>query len=332
MTVFFLVAGVEIRREIHDGALSDVRQAMLPLAAAIGGVTVPALIYFAVNRRSGDISDWAVPTATDIAFAVGVLALLGRSIPSNVRVFLLTLAIVDDIIAVLVIAFCYSSGLHYSGFAVAAAGIVIVIALQRLGVGSAPAYVIPGAVVWFGLFVSGAHPTLAGVVLGLLMPVVPIQRRVGQREYLPPALRIEWALHPWVAYAIVPLFALANAGVSFAKLNVGTGPAPWVLTGIVLALVAGKPLGVFGVSWLLVRLGACRLPCGVSWQGIGLAALLAGIGFTLSVFVAMLAFADEAIVDVVRFGVLLGSVISGGLGIACGLAYAQKCDGSLDEE
>jgi NhaA family Na+:H+ antiporter len=326
MTVFFLVAGIEIRREIHDGALSDVRQAVLPLAAATGGVAVPALIYYAVNRQSGDVSGWAVPTATDIAFAVGVLALLGRSIPGNVRIFLLTLAIVDDIIAVLVIAFCYSSGLHYTGFAIATAGIVIVIVMQRLGIDLAPAYVIPGAVIWFGLLAGGAHPTLAGVVLGLLTPVVPMRRlRAEQREALSPALRVEWALHPWVAYAIVPLFALVNAGVSFTKLDVGTGPAPWILTGIVLALVAGKPLGVFGVSWLLVRLGLCRLPNGVSWQGIGLAALLAGIGFTMSIFVAMLAFPDEAMVDVARFGVLLGSLISGALGIAWGLAYARKC-------
>lgn len=360
MTVFFLVVGIEIRREIHEGSLSDIRQAVLPLAAALGGVVAPALVYLAVNHRAGAVSGWAVPTATDIAFAAGVLALLGRSIPGNVRIFLLTLAIVDDVIAVLVIAVFYSSGLDYVGFAIAAAGIGLVLLMQRLRIGSAPAYVVPGAVIWFGLLVSGAHPTLSGVVLGLLTPVVPTLRREhalvefsraanhvadtsadaasdldrlaqpmqtlrgAQRELLPPVLRVQWALHPWVAYAIMPLFALANAGVTFTGLNLGNGPAPWVLAGIVLALVAGKPLGVFGVSWLLVKAGVCRLPTGVSWRGIVLVALLAGIGFTMSMFVAMLAFSDENTLDVAKFGVLLGSLLSGCLGIAWGAGYARQ--------
>lgn len=368
MTVFFLVVGIEIRREVHEGSLSDVRQAVLPLAAAVGGVAVPALIYVAVNRRAGAVSGWAVPTATDIAFAVGVLALLGRAIPGNVRIFLLTLAIVDDVIAVLVIAFCYSSGLHYVGFAIAVAGIAMVFAMQRLGIGLAPAYLVPGAIVWLGLLVGGAHPTLAGVVLGLLTPVEPTRQREhalvqfsraashvadrgadvasdldglarpmqrlrgAQRELLPPVLRVQWALHPWVAYLIMPLFALANAGVSFTGLNLETAPAPSVLIGIVLALVVGKPLGVFGASWLLVKAGVCRLPTGVSWQGVGLVALLAGIGFTMSIFVAMLAFPDENTLGVARFGVLLGSLLSGVLGIAWGSAYARKCAASPAEK
>ncbi|MFP3557342.1 Na+/H+ antiporter NhaA [Paraburkholderia sp. SIMBA_049] len=368
MTIFFLVVGIEIRREIHEGSLSDIRQAVLPLAAAIGGVAAPALIYFLVNYRSGLVGGWAVPTATDIAFAVGALALLGRSIPANVRIFLLTLAIVDDIIAVLIIAFCYSSGLNYVGFAIAAAGVAMVLAMQRLGVGVAPAYVIPGAVVWFGLLVSGAHPTLAGVVLGLLTPVIPTRRReralvelsraaahvavrsadpssdldrlarpmqtlrLVERELLPPVLRVQWALHPWVAYGIMPLFALANAGVSLDGLKVSASPAPWVLAGIVLALVVGKPAGVFGVSWLLVKLKLCRLPTGVSWGGVGLIALLAGIGFTMSVFVAMLAFPDENILGIAKLGVLIGSLISGCLGIAWGFAYARQRRGSSCEE
>lgn len=172
MTIFFLVVGMEIRREIHAGSLSDFRQAALPLAAAVGGVTVPAFVYLAVNRSSGMAHGWAVPTATDIAFAVGVLALLGRSIPGNVRVFLLTLAIVDDIIAVLIIAVFYSAQLDYSGFALAGAGIVAVAVMQRLDIGRATAYILPGAVIWTGLFISGVHPTLAGVVLGLMTPVV----------------------------------------------------------------------------------------------------------------------------------------------------------------
>jgi len=360
MTVFFLVVGIEIRREIHEGSLSDLRQALLPLAAAAGGVAVPALIYVAVNLPAGAVRGWAVPTATDIAFAVGVLALLGRSIPGNVRIFLLTLAIVDDIIAVLIIAFCYSNGLDYVGFAIAGAGIAMVFVMQRLGIGLAPAYVVPGAVIWFGLLVSGAHPTLAGVVLGLLTPVVPTRRRehalvelsraaghvadrwadansdldrlarplqtlrLAQRELLPPVLRVQWALHPWVAFGIMPLFALANAGVSVNGLDLSAGPAPWVFAGVVLALVAGKPAGVFGVSWVLVKLGLGRLPTGVSWGGIGLIALLAGIGFTMSMFVAMLAFPDPRLLGVAKLGVLFGSLISGCAGFAWGSVYARK--------
>lgn len=179
MTIFFLVVGMEIRREIHEGALSSLRQATLPMAAAVGGVAVPALIYLAFSHAPAEQQGWAVPTATDIAFAVGVLALLGKSIPSNVRVFLLALAIIDDIIAVLIIAIFYTGGLDYAGFAVAALGLMLVIGLQKIGVGSAYAYVVPGAIVWLGVLMTGAHPTLAGVILGLMTPVRSMP--LGQR-------------------------------------------------------------------------------------------------------------------------------------------------------
>jgi NhaA family Na+:H+ antiporter len=360
MTVFFLVVGIEIRREIHEGSLSDIRQAMLPLAAAIGGVVAPALLYLGINHRAGIVQGWAVPTATDIAFAVGVLALLGRSVSGNVRIFLLTLAIVDDIIAVIIIACFYSSGLDYTGFAISAAGILMVLLMQRLGIGMAPAYIVPGAVVWVGFLMSGAHPTLAGVVLGLLTPVVPSRRRehalvqlssaaghvadwgtdlagdldrlarpmqtlrLAQRELLPPVLRIQWALHPWVAYGVMPLFALANAGVTLQGLSLSSGPAPWVLIGIVFALLVGKPLGVLGASWMAVNLGLCRLPTGVTWGDVILIALLSGIGFTMSIFVATLAFPDGGILGIAKLGVLIGSLVSGCLGFAWGLVLTRR--------
>ncbi|EJT85673.1 Na+/H+ antiporter NhaA [Pseudomonas putida S11] len=262
MTIFFLVVGMEIRREIHEGALSSLRQAMLPMAAAIGGVAVPALFYLGFGHAAAEQQGWAVPTATDIAFAVGVLALLGKSIPSNVRVFLLALAIIDDIIAVLIIAFFYSGGLDYSGFGVALIGLLMVIGLQKIGVGSAYAYIIPGFVTWLGILLTGAHPTLAGVVLGLMTPVTampmrerpldaisrftgellgraraperdasdlmdPLKRlRLAQRELVPPVVRMQGTLHPWVAFGIMPVFALANAGVkSFGCRFVSRGPA-----------------------------------------------------------------------------------------------------------
>lgn len=325
MTIFFLVVGMEIRREIHAGALSNLRQASLPIMAALGGVAVPALLYAAVNADPARLQGWAVPTATDIAFAVGVLALLGRGVPSNVRVLLLALAIIDDIIAVLIIALFYSGGLDLSGLLVAALGILVVLGLQRMGLGSAFAYVLPGAVVWTGLLMSGAHPTLAGVVLGMLTPVLPLPRqlRLARREPLPPVVRVQAALHPWVAYGIMPLFALANAGVGMGGIDLSASGPQWVMGGVALALVLGKPLGIVGMSWLMVRLGWCRLPPGVSWSGIVLIGLLAGVGFTMSIFIAMLAFESEALLGAAKLGVLAGSLAAALLGLAWGVIYRR---------
>jgi NhaA family Na+:H+ antiporter len=359
MTVFFLVVGMEIRREIHEGALSSLEQGLLPVVAAAGGVILPAVIYLSVNADPLRGQGWAVPTATDIAFAVGVLALLGRSVPANVRVFLLALAIIDDVIAVLIIAFFYSGGLHIGGFAIASIGIFMVLGLQRMGVGSAYAYILPGAVIWVGLLMAGAHPTLAGVVLGLLTPVLPIpmrenpvelvsrvadelrngdaiavkdahrlrrllrQLRLARREMLPPVVRVQTALHPWVAYGIMPLFALANAGVSLGGIDLSAGGAGLVTLGVVLALVVGKPLGVIGTSWLMVRLGWCRLSPGLSWGGVSLVGLLAGIGFTMSIFVGMLAFTDEGHLRAAKLGVLLGSLVAAVLGLGWGSVYVR---------
>ncbi len=360
MTIFFLVVGMEIRREIHEGALSKFNQAILPVVAAAGGVVVPALIYLALNADGVRVHGWAVPTATDIAFAVGMLALLGRSIPSNVRILLLALAIIDDVIAVLIIALFYSGGLDPSGFVIAAVGILMVVGFQRIGVGSAYAYVLPGAVIWAGLLVTGAHPTLAGVVLGLMTPVVSIpmreqplealsriaaelrdddavptkdayrlsrprrQLRLANREILPPVVRVQTALHPWVAYGIMPLFALANAGVSVGGVDLFAGEAHFAMLGVGLALVVGKPLGVVAAAWFMVWTGWCRLPPGVSWGGILLIGLLAGIGFTMSIFIAMLAFADDNLLAAAKLGVLLGSSVAAVLGLGWGALYVGQ--------
>lgn len=317
MTVFFLVVGMEIRRELHEGALSRFDQAILPVLAACGGVIVPALVYLSFNAAAGRYQGWAIPTATDIAFAVGVLALLGKSIPGNVRVFLLALAIIDDIIAVLIIALFYTGGLDPGGFAVAAFGVVLALGLQRLGFGSAYAYIVPAVVVWAGFLAAGVHPTLAGVVLGLITPV-----RSPRPEIDPPVIRVETALHPWVAYAIMPLFALANAGVNFTGMQLTDGKQ-FVTLGVALALCAGKPVGVIGATWLAVRTG-CRLAPGLSWGGVCLIGLLAGIGFTMSIFIAMLAFTDDRLLDAAKLGVLLGSLISVTLGLGWGAEYAQR--------
>lgn len=357
MTIFFLVVGMEVRHEIHAGALSSLRQASLPIIAALGGVVVPALIYLFLNIGSSNINGWAVPTATDIAFAVGVLALLGRSIPSNVRVFLLALAIIDDIIAVLIIALFYTSGFDWHGLIIAGLGIPVVFAFQKMGISSAFVYVLPGALIWAGLLLAGVHPTLAGVLLGMMTPVVSLparecpkkrmaeaaqkvcdnynasdvhhlpaslrKLRLAQRELLPPVIRVQTALHPWVAFGIMPLFALANAGVNVSGINLSDTDLQWVMIGIVLSLVFGKPLGVFGMSWIAVRMGWCQLPTDVSWGGISLIGLLAGIGFTMSIFIAMLAFGDETLLDAARLGVLAGSLIAAVLGLSWGFVYRR---------
>ncbi|MET4039856.1 NhaA family Na+:H+ antiporter [Bradyrhizobium sp. RT6a] len=359
MTVFFLVVGMEIRREVHEGALSRLDQAMLPLVAAIGGVVLPALIYLSLNAGPDRGQGWAVPTATDIAFAVGVLALLGRRIPVNLRVFLLALAIIDDIIAVLIIALFYTAGLQPGGFVVSMIGVVAVLGFRRIGVGSALFYVLPGSLVWIGFMAAGIHPTLAGVLLGLMTPAraIPMREpplemvsralkqlrssdavrakdphrlaqplrdlRVAQRELLPPVSRVQTALHPWVAYLIMPIFALANAGVALTGVELPAG-GHLVMLGTALALVAGKPLGVVGATWAAVRLGLCRLAPGVSWAGVCLVGLLAGIGFTMSIFISMLAFSDEGLLTAAKLGVLLGSLIAAMLGLGWGFSQVRR--------
>lgn len=359
MTVFFLVVGMEIRREIHEGALSTAALASLPLAAAFGGVGVPAMIYLAINSDPALQHGWAIPTATDIAFAVGVLALLGRSIPGSIRIFLLALAIIDDIAAVLIIAVFYSSGLDYMGLLLAGLGTAVVIGFQMIGIASAFSYVFPGIIVWCGLLISGAHPTLAGVVLGLMTPVIlrprreppvevatralsefgershasavelhelisPVRRlEEAQRDLLPPVVRVQAALHPWVAFGVMPLFALANAGVAVNGMDLG-GKSLSVLAGVMVALVVGKPVGVMLGSWLAVRAGLSRLPPGVTWFGLLVVGCLAGIGFTMSIFIAMLAFNEANLLGAAKLGVLLASCVAAVIGLLLGRAYVLR--------
>lgn len=367
MTVFFLVVGMEIRREIREGALSSLYTATLPLAAAFGGVVVPALIYLAFNNQPLLRDGWAIPTATDIAFAVGVLALLGKSIPGAIRIFLLALAIIDDLTAVIIIAAFYSGGLDHSGFVIAAIGILLVLGLQRIGIGAAYAYVIPGAILWLGLLKTGAHPTLAGVVLGLMTPVIsartrerpfdiatralndigsrtriensdprellePLKHlRMAQRELVPPVVRVQMALHPWVAYGIMPLFALANAGVSLGGVDFTAAASQSVMFGIAIALMLGKPIGILTSSWIAVRLGWCGLPPGLSWKGIGLVSCLGGIGFTMSIFIATLAFTDADLLNAAKSGVLFASLAAGIIGLAFGRIYIKLARQAQDE-
>ncbi|MBA3818082.1 MAG: Na+/H+ antiporter NhaA [Deltaproteobacteria bacterium] len=341
MAIFFFVVGLEIRREMHAGELSDLRRAALPIAAAIGGMIVPALIYLAFNPSGPAASGWGVPMATDIAFAVGVLALLGSRVPPSLRVFLLALAIIDDIGAILVIAVFYSSGIELTGLGIALLGIAAIVGLQRFGVRRVSAYVVPAAVVWAGVYSAGIHPTIAGVIVGLLTPAVawygprrfvasaredlgqiaeitrqdaptpdfsePMTKlRRSQREVLSPVERIESAMHPWVAFGIMPVFALANAGVNVG--DAGLGTMPLIAVGIAAGLVVGKLVGVLAASMLAVKLGIASLPRGATWRGVGVVGLVAGIGFTMALFIAELAFAGRpALHGVAKIGVLLAS-------------------------
>ena len=360
MTIFFLVVGAEIRQEIHDGALSSLKMAVLPLGAALGGVLVPALIYLSINHATEASTGWAVPTATDIAFAVGVLALLGKSVPGGVRILLLALAIIDDIVAILIIALFYTTSLDYMGVVIAVIGMLMVLCFQRMGIGKAVLYLIPGAIVWYGLFKMGVHPTLAGVILGLMTPVrsmptrekpletiqrtfhelvdrfseksddngpvsTPLkQLRHAQREMLPPVQRIQAALHPWVAYGIMPLFALANAGVNLGGASLDQGMSQHVFIAVVLALVVGKPVGVILACIALVKTRLCALPAGVTWNGVVLVGLLAGIGFTMSIFIASLAFADQSLLSAAKLSVLCASAIAAVIGLSWGWVLSRK--------
>jgi NhaA family Na+:H+ antiporter len=333
MALFFLVVGLEIKREIVSGELSDPRKALLPVVAAVGGMAVPAALYALGIWGGPGAHGWGVPMATDIAFVLGFLTLLGSRVPVGLKVLLLTLAIADDIGAVLVIALAYSTGIHLVPLALAACGLGLIALLLWLGVRSLAVYVVLAVAVWLGFFESHVHPTVAGVLLGLLAPARPdtgrpvaldvvadlyarlrgIQRGTppAAPDPLSPAERLEDALHPWVAFVIMPLFALANAGVRVRPEMLG---GPRVALAVVVGLVVGKPLGIVLFSWAAVWLRLARLPEGMSWKVMVGAGCLGGIGFTMSLFVAGLAFPEAAMLDEAKVGVLAGSALSAALG------------------
>ncbi len=323
------------------------------MAAALGGMLVPAAIYLSLNVDSPAASGWGVPMATDIAFAVGVLALLGRRVPAAMRVLLLALAIIDDIGAILVIALFYSSGIEVTGFAIVGLGLGAVFIMQRVGLRNPSPYVAAGVAIWGGMLHAGIHPTIAGVILGLLTPVrswfghegfaaetqlaldrmrekVASERdprmllpeldriNVARREAIPPVTRIEAALHPWVAFGIMPLFALANAGVAFGGLSGWGAEATGIALGVGLGLVVGKPLGIVAFCWLAVRLGLASLPRGVSWAGVLVVGCVAGIGFTMALFIGALAFSDASMLAPAKLTVLAASAVSGAVGLVIG--------------
>ncbi len=306
MTIFFFVVGLEIKRELVDGELSDHRNAVLPVLAALGGMILPAAIFLALNAGGAGADGWGIPMATDIAFSLGVLALLGSRVSSGVKLFLLTLAIVDDIGAIIVIALFYTSDLAPEWFLGAALATLLVVAMRRLGVAHPAWYLIPGLLLWVSLHESGVHATIAGVLLGLLTPVV---LPGGAR----PAERLEHGLHPWSSFLVVPLFALANTGVLLGVDAIERSGESAVTWGIALGLVVGKTVGITALTLLGIRLGLGRLPEGMRrLQVVGVAAV-AGIGFTVSLFVADLSFTGGLLADA-KIGILGASIVAGILG------------------
>jgi NhaA family Na+:H+ antiporter len=349
MTVFFFVVGLEIKRELVAGELREPRKAALPVIAALGGMLAPAGIYLALMAGKPGERGWGIPMATDIAFVVGVMALLGRRVPPGLKVMLLSLAIADDIGAVVVIAAFYNAGLDVGMLALAASGLLVTAGLWWAGVRAIPVYVLAGAGVWLAMFWSGVHPTIAGVALGLMTPSGEWVRRdtlrlaladlLGQlkgdeggvanhdlqllafvaRESVSPLERLETALHPWVGFVVMPAFALANAGVAVAPAAI-TDP---IAVAVALGLLLGKPMGIVLFSWAAVRLGAARLPDGVHWPMMLGAGALGGIGFTMSLFVAGLALEGDHL-TAGKVGVLTGSVASAVLGTVLLTAFHRR--------
>lgn len=318
MAIFFLLVGLEVKREMREGQLSNLSQITLPGIAAIGGMTIPALIYVWLNRGdSVALSGWAIPAATDIAFALGILSLLGNRVPLSLKLFLMTVAIIDDLGAIIIIAIFYSADISLLSLALAALMLIILFVLNRSGVSQITPYVIVGIILWVFVLKSGVHATLAGVALAFAIPL-----QAKNKDEPSPLHYLEHALHPWVAFGIMPLFAFANAGVSLRAISVPALLEP-VPLGIILGLFAGKQIGVFGFTWLSVKLGIARLPDDISQLELYGAAVLCGIGFTMSLFIASLAFehsaADYIVAD--RLGILLGSLFSAVLGYAL-LRYA----------
>ncbi len=352
MVIFFFVVGMEIRREMDHGELSEWRRAALPTAAALGGMLVPAGLYLVVAGVPEARSGWGVPMATDIAFAVGVLTLLGHRAPASLRVLLLALAVIDDLGAILVIALFYSSGIKAAGLVVALFGFGGILAMQRFGVRMKLAYVVPAVVAWAGVYAAGIHPTIAGVIVGLLTPVrawlgadgfiarvreelelldpsVDAESRtaglfaglrnvaVARREAVSPADSLIEILHPWVAFGIMPVFALANAGVAFSGLALD-GLSLRVAAGIAAGLVIGKPLGILFACWLALRLRIGTLPDGITFRHLVVLGFVAGIGFTMALFIAQVAFTDAALLDAAKLGVLIASAGAAIFGLVAG--------------
>ena len=310
MAVFFVLVGMEVKKELFEGALSSYQQAIFPAIAAVGGMIVPALIYWFIAKQDPSLANgWAIPMATDIAFALGIMALLSKQVPLPLKIFLLALAIIDDLGAIVVIALFFSHELSVQALIFSGISILTLVLLNRFRVSALCAYMVIGAILWASVLKSGVHATLAGVIIGFC---IPLKGKKGER----PLHDFEHILAPWSSFVILPLFAFANAGVSFDGIDVSMISSPLLLA-IACGLIIGKPVGVFGFSYISVKLGLAKLPDGINFKQIFAVAVLCGIGFTMSMFLASLAFdadAGESVNTLSRLGILLGSTVSATLG------------------
>jgi NhaA family Na+:H+ antiporter len=305
MAIFFFLVGLEIKREVLVGELSSFDKAILPIIAAIGGMAVPGLIFAFINWGTPEnLNGWAIPTATDIAFALGILALIGARAPVALKIFLLAIAIIDDLGAIVIIAVFYTSELSTNALTISMLGFAAAVALNRMGVQRTAPYLIVGIVMWVFVLKSGVHATLAGVLTALTIPLKP---KDGDKALL---YKMEHGLHPWVAFLILPVFAFANAGVNFTGIGIDDLLQPLTL-GIAVGLFLGKQIGVFLATWIGVKSGLAQLPKNVTWRHVYAVACLTGVGFTMSLFIGSLAFGAADEMNSVRLGVVLGSVLSG---------------------
>jgi len=367
MTLFFFIVGLELRREFAQGDLSEFKRATLPLMAAMGGMLAPALIYFFFNRGLPSVHGWGIPMGTDTAFALGILAILGRRVPAAARILLLGLAVIDDVGGILVIAFFYSSGIQYSGLVLAFLAFILVLFMQNIGIRSRMSYLVPGVMMWIGIYYAGIHPTLTGVVLGFLTPARPgyspekileltkpyrqelvslseennpsteammslfLSLRDIYREGLSFVDQLIQKLHGTVAYIIMPLFALANAGVTLGGTDL-SGEAQNVFLGVALGLVLGKPLGIFLACFLAIQLGLSKMPSGMGYRGIFQVGMVGGIGFTMALFIAQLAFPSGDTLEVIKQGVLSASLVAAVVSLMMGYLWAPKTQAETSDE
>ena len=325
MAIFFLMVGLEIKRELIEGELSSIQKAALPIFAAIGGVAAPALIYSVLNRGTETAVGWGIPMATDIAFALALITLLGKRVPASLKIFLTALAIVDDLVAIVVIAIFYTTDLHIPYLAYAGGVFLVLIIFNRMGVTNLAFYLIPGLFIWYFIHHSGIHATIAGVLTALTLPTTPDDTESALEK-------LEHILIKPVNFAIMPLFALANTNIRFESGMLQGLSTPLGL-GILVGLVVGKPVGITLLSWCSVKAGLCTLPDGARWPHIIGLGLLGGIGFTMSIFIALLSFADQPIFAAgAKFAILIGSVLAGGFGYLVLRVVARKDDFLIDEK
>jgi len=356
MVLFFFHVSLEVKYEFVSGALSSPDKAMLPMAAALGGMLVPVAVFLAINIPAGEPGGWAVPMATDVAFAIALLTLLGKRVPVEWRAFLLALAVIDDVGTIAVIALFYSAQIAIVPLLMAAAGVGVVYAMRRAGVHAFLPYWLAGAAIWLAMEKSGVHPTVAGVLLGLLTPLAvprhwhshneqaaeriphllrqqsPSKRRLleelarARRSAIAPLDILQHRLEPWVLFLIMPLFALANAGVDLSGISLTNDASLWVLTGTGLGLLVGKPLGIVAAAWLATRWSRAKLPEAISWPVLTGLGLLAGVGFTIALFLTSLAFTDDALASSARAGILVGSFIAAVSGLVLLWSVLPKAD------